>query len=137
VEGLAGVSAEVPEPASRDDTLGTLVAEPGRLFAGPGPGPSGRDADLEAGESVGSFPFPPITLDTFALSSFICTSVVLGFELSVFDLAFFSLASLDVTPRFASGFDDDEGALGAVPFEAELALGVPACGAGEAVPVVL
>lgn len=110
MEGLAGISAEVPEPASRDDTLGTLDAEPGRLFAGAGPGPCGRDTEMDAGETVSSFPFPLITLDAFALSSFICTSVVFGFELSVFGLAF-SFASLDVTPRFASGFDDDEGAL--------------------------
>jgi hypothetical protein len=129
------VSAEFPELASRNNVLGTLEADLGILFAGS----CERDAGLDAGDSVCSFPFPPVILDAFALSSFICTSVF-GFDPSVFTLGFFSLASFDITPRFASGFDDDDEplvvTLGVVPLEGGLTPAA-ACGTGEGAVVLL
>jgi hypothetical protein len=106
-----------PDPASCGDSLGAFGIDPGSLFAGP----CVTDADLGAGGSVVSFPFPLETLDSFALSSFICTSVF-SFGPSAFARGFFSLGSLDVTPRFVSGFEEPLGvALGVFALD-ELAL---------------
>jgi len=114
VAGLDGVST----PSCADALRVFDAADPESLFAGP----CERDIDLDAGEFVGSFAFALAALkDAFALSSFICTSV-LGFCPSAFTLAFFSLTSFDITPRFASGFDELEDeppvvAFGEVPWD--------------------
>lgn len=89
------------------------AADPGSLLEGTGC----VDTDLAGDVSSASFGLLLLSFEgIFALSSFICTSAdftVFVFGASNFALAFFSLISLDMTPRFASGFvtavEDDDG----------------------------
>jgi hypothetical protein len=107
VEGLVGVST----PSCADDCLTAFEAEPGCFLTGAWE----WDAEgLDAGDSAGSFPFvlaaaaAAAAFDALAPSSFIWTSVFC-FCASAFTLAFFSLISFDITPRFASSFDEEDG----------------------------
>jgi hypothetical protein len=93
---FSGVSVELADPESCDGAFVALAASGESLLVG-------TEVLLDAERSSTSLPFPPIALDVFALSSFICTSALI-FVPGTLVLVFFSLTSLDTTPRFASDF---------------------------------